>query len=533
MVFNSPYPDIKIPDISVARFLLQRFKTYCSAPALIDATTGEQIGFDRLVERIQISANAMVSCGVRKGDVVAIMSGNDILYPIAALAVILAGAQVMPVPPLSSPEEVTRYIQMGNATRLIVADDLVASISPVAKTAGIKHITVFRNADGFQSFETLGPSNPNSEYPEILANEDIALLPFSSGTTGVPKGVQLTHKNLVANLLQTEQMDLIGPGDVSVAMAPFFHIYGLTFAIGHTLAQGAALVVIPRFTPDGFLHALQEYKVSHAPLVPPIIHFLAKDPLVDNYDLSALKVVLTGAAALDPKISNVCTKRLNVLIRQGYGMTETCSITHIDWNDQDRVRAGSIGVLAPNTQAKITDIESGHDLDTGDEGELWVRGPQVMLGYLNNPLANDLTLTDDGWLKTGDLAKVDAQGTFSIVGRLKELVKYNGYQVPPAELEEVLLTHDAVHDAAVVGRANAEVGEVPVAFVVIRGDATDDVTAADIESYVARKVAPYKRAREVVFIDAIPRSPSGKILRLELIKQLPPIALENSAGASG
>jgi acyl-CoA synthetase (AMP-forming)/AMP-acid ligase II len=295
---------------------------------------------------------------------------------------------------------------------------------------------------------------------------------------------------------------------------PLFHIYGLVVILNMGLYLGATIVMMPRFDLEQFLQTVSKYQVTLAHLVPPIVLALSKSPIVDEYDLSTLRAVFSGAAPLDENLTRACMQRLNLRIRQGYGMTETSPVTHSSPANPDQVKHGSVGVAAPNTECKIIDLETGEALTHNKEGELCVRGPQVMKGYLNRPEATAATIDRDNWLHTGDIAYVDEDGHFFIVDRAKELIKYKGFQVPPAELEAVLLTHEAVADAAVIPCPDEEAGEVPKAFVVLRGTAT----AEELMDFVTQRVAPYKRIKFVEFTDKIPKSASGKILRRMLVQ---------------
>jgi acyl-CoA synthetase (AMP-forming)/AMP-acid ligase II len=338
------------------------------------------------------------------------------------------------------------------------------------------------------------------------------VLPYSSGTTGRAKGVILTHRNLVANLLQMRSVNRIAPGGRLLAVLPFFHIYGMTVLLNQGIDRRATVVTLPRFDLERFLQAITDHRVQRVYVVPPIALALAKHPDVDAHDLSSLESICSGAAPLDAELSNAVARRLGCRVVQGYGMTEMSPVSHHvpDGVDVDRA---SVGYLLPNMEARIVDAV-GDEVSPGQSGELWCRGPNVMAGYLNDADATAATIDADGWLRTGDLAKVDDGGLFTILDRLKELIKYKGYQVPPAELEALLLTHERIADAAVVGVRDAEGEEVPKAYVVGRPGA--DLTADEVMAFVAERVAPYKKVRMVEFLDAIPRSASGKILRKDL-----------------
>ncbi len=341
------------------------------------------------------------------------------------------------------------------------------------------------------------------------------VLPYSSGTTGLPKGVMLTHYNLVSNILQAACVLRIDDTDTMLGMLPFFHIYGMVVIMNLALHRGATVVTMPRFEMEPFLDILQKYGVTFAPIVPPVVLALAKHPLVDNYTLPKLRVLFSGAAPLRANIAAAASARLGCSVVQGYGLTETSPVTHGTRVGSYGTKPASIGPPVPNTEVRVVNVETGSDCGPTEEGEIWVRGPQVMKGYLNQPEATAATIDGDGWLHTGDIGYADADGCFFIVDRLKELIKYKGMQIAPAELEAVLLGHPGIADAAVIPLPDDEAGQVPKAFVVPRGD----ITPAEIMAYVAERVAPYKKLRHVEMIDQIPKSPSGKILRRVLVQR--------------
>jgi acyl-CoA synthetase (AMP-forming)/AMP-acid ligase II len=341
---------------------------------------------------------------------------------------------------------------------------------------------------------------------------DVVVLPYSSGTTGLPKGVMLTHRNLLANLVQIDAME---DQDLQalVGVLPFFHIYGMMIVLNFGLRRGATCVTLPRFDLELFLRVLQDWPITLAHIVPPIAVALAKHPVVDNYDLSGVRWLFSGAAPLGPQLTEAVETRLNVRVRQGYGMTEASPATHYTQPGADR--PGKIGPLMPCTEGRIVDPETGADLPAGLPGEIWVRGPQVMKGYLNNPEATARTVDSEGWLRTGDIGVVDEDGYLEIVDRLKELIKVNGFQVAPAELEALLLKHPSIADAAVIPVKDDVAGEVPKAVVVLRAP----LSAEEVMAFVEAHVAHYKRVRHVAFVDIIPKSPSGKILRRVLVQK--------------
>ena len=382
-----------------------------------------------------------------------------------------------------------------------------------AHKIGIEEVFVFGSAQGATSFDSLLIDNGRAEQVEIDPLEDLIALPYSSGTTGLPKGVMLTHHNLVANICQMEGLCYFYETDTLICVLPLFHIYGLVVVLNMGLYSGSTIVMMPRFELESFLKAVQDYDVSLAHLVPPVVLALSKHPVVDNYKLANLKTIFSGAAPLGEELTRACMDRLGINIRQGYGMTETSPVTHSSPAPPRVSKFGSVGVPAPNTECKIVDLGTGEPLGPGQRGEVCVRGPQIMKGYLNRPDATAETIDPEGWLHTGDIGYADEDGHFFIVDRAKELIKYKGFQVAPAELEAVLLTHPYVADAAVIPYPDEEAGEVPKGIVVLREPAETEA----ILQFVAERVAPHKRIRYLEFVDKIPKSPSGKILRRVLV----------------
>ena len=320
----------------------------------------------------------------------------------------------------------------------------------------------------------------------------------------------LTHRNLVANLLQIDAME---PAELRALLGvlPFFHIYGMVVIMNHGLLRGAKVVTLPRFDLETVLRVIQDHQITLAHVVPPVVIAFAKHPAIDRFNLSNLRWLFSGAAPLGSEITGTVETRLSIKVRQGYGMTEASPVTH--YTPAGGERAGKVGLLAPSTELRIVDPATGADLGEGDAGEVWIRGPQVMKGYLNNPEATALTVDAEGWLHTGDIGVVDAEGYLEVVDRLKELIKVKAFQVAPAELEALLLKHPKIADAAVFGVPDDDCGEVPKAIVVMR----EPLTCEEVMAFVELHVAHYKRLRYVAFADAIPKSPSGKILRRVLV----------------
>ncbi len=493
MIFRAPEDPIAIPDVALTPFLLDRAAGRGNKPALIDASTGRVLTYQMWADGVRRAAASLAKRGIRKGDVVAIYSANCPEYAIAFHAVSLLGGIVTTINPMYTSEEFDRQIKDADAKYLFTAPPFLE------KTKNIKFRETFVFGEWSLDYDDAVP------HVTIDPRNDVVALPYSSGTTGLPKGVMLTHRNLVANILQSSAVLGVPEDGVTLGVLPFFHIYGLVVIMNLSLYVGATVVTMPRFDLQQCLQAIEKYRVTYAFVVPPIFLALARNPMVDNYDLSSVRILFSGAAPLSAEVAATATKRLGCAFTQGYGMTEASPVTHA-------TRIGEttgVGEPIPNTEAKVVDITTGAELGPDKEGEICVRGPQVMKGYLNRPDATAAMIDAEGWLHTGDIGYADARGRFFIVDRVKELIKYKGLQIAPAELEALLLTHPCVADAAVVPMADEEAGQVPKAFVVLRSQTSIE----DIQSFVAGRVAPYKKLRSVEVTDAIPRSPSGKILR--------------------
>jgi acyl-CoA synthetase (AMP-forming)/AMP-acid ligase II len=515
MVFRSPYDDVSIPNVSLPEFILEAARGWGDKPALIDGPSGRTLTYAQLAGGIERVAAGLAERGFGKGDVFAIHSPNLPEYALAFHGIARSGGTITTVNPLYTVDELAFQFNDSAARYLLTIPQFLEQAKEAAARSKIEEIFVLGEAEGATPFASLLGSQAPAPDLDLDPKEDVLVLPYSSGTTGLPKGVMLTHSNLVSNVLQSEVPHDTADNDVVVGVLPFFHIYGMTVIMNIALHRGATVVTMPRFDLGDFLKIMQEHSVTRAYLVPPIILALAKHPVVDNFDLSKLEVIMSGAAPLGSDLAGAASERLGCLVMQGYGLTETSPVTHMIPDEPGKDRPGSIGFPLPNTECKLVDPGPGTEVGANQTGELWIRGPQVMKGYLNNPEATAATLDDDGWLHTGDMATVDDDGYFFIVDRLKELIKYKGFQVPPAELEAVLLSHPKIADAAVIPIPDEEAGEVPKAYVVVKEDVSED----EIMAYVAEHVAPYKKVRLVEKIDEIPKSASGKILRRVLVER--------------
>ncbi|MGW9113628.1 AMP-binding protein [Microbacterium sp. NPDC055683] len=515
------------PETSVHALLFEGLTAEERAlPAVVDGPTGAVTTYGELVDAIDAFAGALSVRGIGVGDVVALHAPNSAAFAIAFHGILRAGATATTVNALFTPREIEKQLRMAGTVAHVTVGALAEGSIIAARAAGIAddRIVVLDGAAGHPSLS--GMLAERAPAPEVSFDPaaHVAVIPFSSGTTGVPKGVMLSHRNLVANVQQCVDRIGVDQGERVLAVLPFFHIYGMTVLLNLAFRVRATLVTMPRFDLADFLRTIQDEKVSYAFIAPPIAVALAKHPLVDAYTLTTLRTVFSGAAPLDERLGRAVEERLGVEVLQGYGMTELSPVSHaMSRGSGHTVPLSSIGPAVPATEVRIVDIDDGREIAVPADGrsasgELWVRGPQVMLGYLDNPEATAATITADGWLRTGDIAAYDAAGAVYIVDRLKELIKHKGYQVAPAELEALLLASDRVADAAVVGEPLEDGDEVPVAFVVAAGEPDEAAILAELNA----QVAPYKKVRRVVFVDAVPKSATGKILRKDLRQRLVP-----------
>ncbi|WP_035839936.1 AMP-binding protein [Kitasatospora azatica] len=525
MVFRSEYPDVQAVELPLHEAVLGGAARFGDAPALIDGLTGEVLSYAELTAAVDRVAAGLAESGLVKGDVVALLSPNSITYPVAFYAAVKAGATVTTVSSLATPEELAGQLRDSGARWIIVARALLPVALAATESTPIREIFLLDGTDHgtddgtdekHRTLADLAASTaPAPEIP-IDPATDLAVLPYSSGTTGLPKGVMLTHRSIATNLAQVDALHHTEPGERLLAVLPFFHIYGLCSLMHRPLRVGATVVVLPRFDLEQFLHAIQEHRIEGLLVAPPIVLALAKHPLVDQFDLSSLRYVLSAAAPLDAALAAAAAARLGLpTIHQGYGMTELSPATHLVPLADPDPSPGAVGKLVASTELRVLTVDgSAQDLGTGERGEILIRGPQVMKGYFGRQGETDAMIDPDGWLHTGDVGYVDERGYLHIVDRVKELIKYKGYQVAPAELEALLLTHPQITDAAVVGVTDQDGTERPKAFVV-RAPGSE-LTETEVMEFVAARVAPYKKVRSVDFLSAVPKSASGKILRREL-----------------
>ena len=518
MTFRSVYPDVTIPQTALTAYTLELAQERGDKPALIDGPSGRTITYGQLPALVARVAAGIARRGFNKGERFAIYSPNLPEYALAFHAVASLGGVLTTVNPLYTAGELAKQLNDSGARYLLTVPPFLATAREAAAQSKVEEIFVFGEAEGATPFAALLAGDGQAPPVAIDPRKDLVALPYSSGTTGLPKGVMLTHYNLVAQLCCVEGVSdaaLIQPEDTVLAFLPFFHIYGIVAFLNLSLRLGATVVTMPRFDLEQYLQMVQKYRVTILHLVPPIVLALAKHPSVVNYDLSQVRGAFSAAAPLSGIVADALHERLGFRVSQAYGMTEVSGASHLGATTPDKIKPASGGRLMPNMECKLLDTASGAELGTGEQGEILVRGPLVMQGYLKLPEATAAAIDSGGWLRTGDIGYVDAEGDFFIVDRTKELIKYKGLQVAPAELEAVILGHPAIADAGVIGIADAEAGEVPKAFVVCKGK----ITAEELQAYVAERVAPHKRIRAVEFMEQLPKSATGKLLRRVLIER--------------
>lgn len=521
-IVNSPRPDVEIPSYSFAEIVFHYLDQHKDRVATVDHLTDRLFTSSWIKESAVRVASGLRRLGLRQGDTVLVFCSNSPEYTVTILACAALGLVISTANPVYTAGELARQLGHSTTKAILTLPSLVPTVKEAINSTkeiadSVKWIiTIGGQVDGCVPFTTL-LEDDGKEFPanvDINPEKDVLFLPYSSGTTGLPKGVMLTHRNIIANILQFIKgpMALDPDREVLMGLLPFYHIYGLVVIQFGATCLGTKLVTLPKFEPETFLGAIQKHKISFLHLVPPVVLFLAKSPLVNNYDVSSIHSIICGAAPMGEGLTEEASKRLNSHVIQAYGLTESSPIILMD---EAPPKIGTIGQLVSNTQAKMVDVETGACLGPGETGELLIRGPQVMKGYLNNQEATDNTIRD-GWLHTGDIGHYDEEGYFTITERLKELIKYKGFQVAPAELEALLLTNPGIQDVAVIGvEAGEDVGEVPRAFVVTKPDV--QLTEDDVTKFVEDNVTNYKRLRGgVKFMDAIPKTASGKILRREL-----------------
>ncbi|XP_010536451.1 PREDICTED: 4-coumarate--CoA ligase-like 5 [Tarenaya hassleriana] len=522
---RTPIPLPPNPSLDVTTFISSQ--AHRGKTALIDAATGRNLSFSELWRSVESVASCLSDMGIRKGDVVLLLSPNSILFPVVCLSVMSLGAVITTTNPLNTSGEISKQISDSNPVIAFTTVDLLPKIAadlPIVIMDEEERVGPMRGARIAGRLVEMMEKRPNERrVRERVDQDDTASLLYSSGTTGASKGVVSSHRNLISmvqTVVQRFGSDSGGHGEQRfICTVPMFHIYGLAaFATG-LLAYGSTIIVLSKFDMHEMMSAIGKYRATYLPLVPPILVAMINgaDQIKRKYDLSSLHSILCGGAPLSKEvIEGFVEKYPTVKILQGYGLTESTAIgASTDTLDESR-RYGTAGLLSPSMEAKIVDPGSGRVLGLNQTGELWLKGPSIMKGYFRNEEATSSTLDSEGWLRTGDLCYFDEDGFIFVVDRLKELIKYKGYQVPPAELEALLLTHPEIVDAAVIPFPDEEVGQFPMAYVVRKPGS--NLSGNNLMEFVSKQVAPYKRIRKVAFVSSVPKNPSGKILRKDLIK---------------
>ncbi len=495
--------------------LIRAAREYPEKVAVITPEAGgKEYSYRWVEEKSSALAASLADLGIKPGDHVALWIRNSLEYILSFYGILKAGAVVVPVSTHYGEREVLHQLKKTEARALMTSNNLYAQLKNiVSEVQELRFIALEGQVEmdsGTIPFSSLLEGSKRLDLSAgIDPQETIAVLPFSSGTTGLPKGVMLTHHNLLSCIYQVVQVHEISGNDVMINQLPFFHIYGMTVLMGSCIMTGGTQVVASRFRPvDEFLSLFETYRPSLFFTVPLIVQEFCHHPKVPTMDWTHLRYVNAGGAILSPDVQERFTRITGVPVMVGYGLTESSPTTHV--TPIGRIKNGSIGLALSLTEDKIVDPETETELKQREVGELWVRGPQVMKGYYNDPEATAQAIVK-GWLRTGDLAWKDEDGYVFIVDRLKEVIKCKGYQVAPAEIENILVNHPDIQDAAVVGEPHPEFGEVPIAHVVLREKGV--LSPEAIIEYAAQGLAKYKRLSKVVFTETIPRSPSGKVLR--------------------
>ncbi|KAF3338828.1 putative 4-coumarate--CoA ligase 2 [Carex littledalei] len=500
-IFRSKLPDIPLPNhLSLHTYCFEHLPECHDSPCLIMSNSGKTYTYAETHLLCRKTACGLSKLGITKGDRVMVLLHNSAEYVFSFMGASMLGAVTTAANPLMTSAEILKQFKSSGAKVIVTHATCVEKVRDFEGVSAI--VTIDEALEGCLSFSHILENDGELEEVDIDSEDPVAL-PYSSGTTGLPKGVVLTHKSLISCLAQ--QVDGENPNiylkrdDVILCVLPLFHIFSLNSVLLCGLRTGAAIYIMPKFDINAMLEGIEKHRVTFAVVVPPLVLAMAKSPEVDKYDLGSIRIILSGAAPLGKDLQEALRNRLpQAVFGQGYGMTEAGPVLSMCLafaKNPTPTKSGSCGTVIRNAELKVVDPETGFSLSHNQPGEICIRGPQIMKGYLNDPVATATTIDIEGWLHTGDIGFVDDDDEVFIVDRIKEIIKFKGFQVPPAELESLIINHPSITDAAVVAQMHEVAGEVPVAFVVRSNDS--DITEEAIKEYISNQVVFYKRLHKL------------------------------------